>query len=125
MFLMGVGAVAGLGFVQTLVGARPALLCGGCVGGGRGDVAQRDFQRGLAIGLQDVAAELCDVADFGVRNLLFGPHEVGGRAGDLRRARSKVRAWPSSTGPMNMADMIGTIGLGGLIELFLVIADDD
>ena len=39
--------------------------------------------------------------------------------------RSKVRAWPSSTAPMNMADMIGTIGLGDHIELFLVIADDD
>jgi hypothetical protein len=39
--------------------------------------------------------------------------------------RSKVRAWPGSTAQMNMADMIGTIGLGDHTELFLVIADDD
>lgn len=95
--LDGVGAVAGLGFVQILISARSGLLCRGCVGRGRGDIAQRDFQRGLAIGLQDVAADIHDVADFGVRNLLFGPHEVGGGVVTCVTRRPMVMAWLSST----------------------------
>jgi hypothetical protein len=39
--------------------------------------------------------------------------------------RSTVMAWLSSTAPMNMAELIGAIGLGDHIEVFLVIADDD
>jgi hypothetical protein len=68
------------------------------------------LQWALAVGLEDVAANLHNIADLGLRDLLFRPRTRSAvELATWVTRRSTVITWLSSTAPMNMADMMGTI----------------